>query len=306
MQKVSTFFLSFLLVGHLIAQDTRSTAPYQKPYHFQAGISYLTNYVYGGRSDSLPYPYIIPTIAFQHKSGISVDANLYYLIGKNAGGFDFLDINASYEFDIRENLSGAIYATKYFYSSDPHVITGNISSMLGANLSYDLGGFVSSLEGYGMFGGIRPDIWLTPSIERQFQFGTGSKWSITPNFNLNFSSLNFYEGYATRRAKQKQIIGKRPTPGSVTVEDFVTVSDTKLKLLDYELTTPITYEHKMFSINFAPTVALPINPIYTTTRTTRILANGTKLPDTIQDSTPYSEKNLKMVFFAQFSFLVKF
>lgn len=126
MRKFSALFLFLFVTGHLNAQGLESTATLQKSYYFQAGISYLTNYVYGGRSDSLQYPYIVPTIAFHHKNGFYMEANLYYLVDKNDGGFDFLDISTSYEFDIRKNISGSVYATKYFYSSQPYAITGNI------------------------------------------------------------------------------------------------------------------------------------------------------------------------------------
>jgi hypothetical protein len=70
-----------------------------------------------------------------------------------------------------------------------------------------------------------------------------------------------------------------------------------MKLLDYELVLPFTYENKRLEVSIYPTLVFPKNPIYTTTQTIRLLPNGITEVISNVDSTPFSEKNLSTVFY---------
>ena len=79
-----------------------------------------------------------------------------------------------------------------------------------------------------------------------------------------------------------------------------------MKLLDYELSLPLTYENTKWGISLEPTLAFPKNTIHTNTQTLKLFSNGTIQVISDRDSTPYSEKNLTSIFYTQLSVFLKF
>ena len=79
-----------------------------------------------------------------------------------------------------------------------------------------------------------------------------------------------------------------------------------MKLLDYELSLPLSYENNRWGVLLQPTLAFPKNTIHTNTQTIRLLANGTTQVISNKDSTPYSEKNLTSIFYTQLTLFLKF
>jgi len=73
---LATFLFSSLL-GY--AQISMLDSTETRPYAFTAGMNYISNYVYNGRSDSLKAPYFIPSLTFRHDNGLSLSADLYFL-----------------------------------------------------------------------------------------------------------------------------------------------------------------------------------------------------------------------------------
>ena len=93
-----------------------------------------------------------------------------------------------------------------------------------------------------------------------------------PSFSTNWSTLYSYEGYISRK------LGKRNNglPAGATATAVTSVQNNKMTLLDYELWIPIIYETKKIGFMFTPTLAIPKNPIYTTTTVTTRLNNGSQ------------------------------
>ncbi len=294
--------LLFLFVNtYLFGQNVKN--PNKKPFTIKAGVYYMNNYVYYGRTDSLKIPYLVPSITFTHDKGFFINADLYYLTDYESRGFDFLELNAGYEFDIIKKLSAGIYGTKYFYTGSSNVISGNINSTFGANLKYNLGALEMYMNGYLFLTNGNADISFNPGISRKIEFGKNSQWSIYPSFDLNFSTLNFYEEFSARKALKN--LNKAKNANLSTVETITSVTDKRIKLLDYELALPFTYENKRLEVSVYPTLVFPKNSIYTTTQTIRLLPNGTTEIISNVDSTPFSEKNLSTVFYIQLGICFK-
>ena len=296
--------LSVLLVvfGKLFGQNAQN----QRPYVFKVGVSYLDNYVYNGRSDSLKTPYFIPSLTVVYDSTFTINGNFYYLTQAGDAGLDFVELNASYEFNITKKLSAGIYGTKYFYNGSSNAITGNINATLGANFAYDFDLFELNIGTYFLFTNNHTDINFSPGIERTIFFGAKQEWKLLPSFYVNFSTLNFYNGFSTRTGSRRVTNPKFNNPNSSTVERITSVTDVGMKLLDYELSLPLAYENKKWGILLQPTLAFPKNTIHTNTQTNRLLANGTTQVISNRDSTPYSEKNLTSIFYTQLSIFLKF
>jgi len=293
--------LSLLLsgFGKLFGQNAQNP----KSFVCKIGVSYLDNYVYNGRGDSLKTPYFIPSLTVIYDSSLTISGNFYYLTkGGEDTGLDFVELNASYEFDITKKLSAGIYGTKYFYNGLSGAITGNINAILGANLDYNFGLFELNMGTYFLFTNSHTDINFRPGIERKLVFGSKKKWQLLPSFYVNFSTLNFYDGFSTQKASKRLTNSKSRS----MVERITSVTDLGMKLLDYELALPLTYENKRWGILLEPTLAFPQNTIHTNTQVIRVLTNGTTQVIANRDSTPYSEKNLTPIFYTQLTVFLKF
>ena len=303
MKNYILLFLLLISFGKLFGQN----AQHQRPIVFKVGVSYLDNYVYNGRSDSLKTPYFIPSVTMVYDSSLTISGNFYYLTQGEVTGLDFTELNASYEFDIIKKLSAGIYGTKYFYNGSSNAVTGNINAILGANLDYDFNLFELNIGTYFLFTNNHTDINFRPGIDRTIVFGAKKEWKLLPSFYVNFSTLNFYEGFSTRTASRRTTnSGKVTNPNFGTTERITSVTDLGMKLLDYELSLPLTYETNKWGILIEPTLAFPQNTIHTNTQTIRLLPTGTTQIISNRDSTPYSEKNLNSIFYTQFTVFLKF
>ena len=303
MKKNILFFLLLISFGKLFGQN----AQHQRPYVFKVGVSYLDNYVYNGRSDSLKTPYFIPSVTMVYDSSLTISGNFYYLTQGEVTGLDFTELNASYEFDITKKLSVGIYGTKYFYNGSSNAVTGNINAILGANLGYDFNLFELNIGTYFLFTNNHTDINFRPGIDRTIVFGAKKESKLLPSFYVNFSTLNFYEVFSTRTSSRRTTnSGKVTNPNLTTTERITSVTDIGMKLLDYELSLPLTYETNKWGILLEPTLAFPQNTIHTNTQTIRLLQTGTTQIISNRDSTPYSEKNLNSIFYTQFTVFLKF
>ncbi len=276
----------------------------EKKWSTYLGMNYLNNYVYNGRSDSLNLPYIIPSITLENENGLTLNSDLYYFFDGKNNGFDFLELNAEYEFDIFKNASGSVNGTKFFSNGKSDSFIGNLSYTLGGNLSYDFKWFEFStffdvLKGPGTM-----DIRLSPGIERTFSWEKGNRYfELNPSVYAVFSTLNYFESYSNTRKLNRARNGG-PVRGA-TITTNTLVQNPGLTLMAYEFSLPISYETDKIGISIIPTFAIPKNPISTNEITTSTLAGKVTTLSNIVD-IPYTERYLNPVFFGQINLYLKF
>lgn len=271
--------------------------------YFKAGLGYLSNAVYNGRQDSLPTPYITPTFGYYDKSGFHASASLSYLAASTEKRIDLYTLEIGYDFDINDKLSASVYADKYFYNTASTNIQSDIKGVAGASFSYDFDVFQLS-AGTDVLFATKKDFSLNAGVGHAFTIGDqGKQWTINPTATVNASTLNFYEGYTNRRVGKN---AKKNGAGNVASVTTITNRDNGLTLLDYELALPISYDAAKWGFAFTPKLALPQNPIHTSTTTT-FNPNNSNTPIThTSDSTPLAERNLGTPFYAELSFYIKF
>ncbi len=262
---------------------------------FKVYSSFVSNYSYNGRVDSIPMPYINSSVGYHYKEIGSITVGSFYSLLNTDSKFERFSIDAEYTPQFTDSFSGSFYANKMFYNDDSSFMTSTIKGLIGAYLEYEFDWFVVGIENNLLFSE-KKDFSFAPSIYRDFNFLDEDKLTISPMFLLNFSTLHYYEGFASK--KRKKIINPKNT-SSVT-NSVTTVDNSNFRLLNYEITAPAEYEWGNFVFVFTPTLAIPIHPIYTTTTntTTTTKVNGTtKTIVTEKDSTEPVEKNLKPVFY---------
>ena len=265
-------------------------------------LSYLNNAVYNGRKDSLATPYITPTIGYYDKSGFYVSGALSYLSSAKESRIDLFSLDIGYDISITNQLSSNFYGNKSFYNQSSTAVKSDIKGSLGAAFNYDLSVIQLNLSSEAVFSQ-KTDLSLNLGMGHAFNSGDEDHlFSINPSININWSTLNFYEGFTSRKVSKKigQTIANVASATATT-----TVDKNRFTLLDYELSVPLSYDTKKFGCFLTPTFALPQNPINTTTSTVIKLKNGTQTTQ-VQNSTPLSEKKLENSFFWEFGVYVKF
>ncbi|MBU3744295.1 MAG: hypothetical protein FGM61_07065 [Sediminibacterium sp.] len=296
-----TVFLIFFTNTSQAQLENRSRNAASESY-WKLGVGYLSNYVYMGRQDSLPTPYLTPTIGYYHSSGFYLSCSLSYLLEKKSRRIDYGSIDIGYSFDLSERVSGEVYANKSWYNQSSTNVASDIKGYLGGVLGYDVD-FIQVNGGMDLLFSNKPDFTCNLGFSHVFEFGgNDNAVSVEPTFTTNWSTLHSYEGYINRR------VGKRPGTGiplNTTVTAVTKVQNNRLTLMDFEVSLPFTYESSHFGINFTPTLAIPRNPIYTTTTITTTTPGGIQNSQTYP-STPNSELNLQNRFYAELTLSFKF
>lgn len=298
---ISSIFLLFCTSATFAQYPISKTSNDQQTSNWKIGVGYLSNYVYNGRQDSLPTPYLTPTIGYYSESGFYIVGSVSFLMERNNRRLDYTFIDIGYSFEPSERFGGEVYANKGWFNESSTNITSDITGFVGGFLRYDLN-LVQLTGGMDVLFANRPDLTCNLGISHVFEFGNGdNQVSLEPTFTTNWSTLNSYEGYINRRVRKRPGVG---FPFNSTISAATKVKNNRLTLMDFELSLPVTFETARLGIAFTPTLAIPRNPIYTTTTITVTAPGGMQSIQTFP-STPTSELNLKHVFFAELSFFVK-
>ncbi len=297
------FVLTLGIVSFLsgFAQKTKSSDSTQ----FKLQFDFLSNYVYNGRADSVTYPYQITTATLNFGKGLYTSFSADYLLANGQNRFDFFELDLGKEYSVGNNTSGEIYASKYFYSSNANVISGDITSDLGASLNHDFGLFQVNNTADIFFSGatdLQYTLGLSKSIDFESEQGT---WNITPSINAIGTSLGYYESVVNRKLNPaKGVKTKLANANLPTVNITTTVQDKKFTLMASEFSLPISYDKKKWGFEFTPTYAMPFNSV-TTNSIVKTTTGGVTTTNTA-NSTPYSEKNLRNIFYVQAGIFFKF
>jgi hypothetical protein len=266
--------ISFILVAYTAYSQTDSlSVPGEKTKpadsskrtsSFKFGLSYLSNNVFMGRTDTVQTPIIVPELKYTLKSGIFFSGSLDFLPSKKKNKLDGGDISAGYDFDITSDLSGGISYAKLFYSTTSTQIAASVSSTFNANFTYDIGNIISpsvSADYNINKKGIGNDIFLNVGLTHDFItagiFGDKDILLISPTVTANTGTQNFYDAYLT---KKKLKTAQRTAAQNALFNKYINQLS-QYVLLDYELSVPLEYKAGHFIFQFIPTYAIVKNQL---------------------------------------------
>jgi hypothetical protein len=258
-------FFFLVLNRHSTCFAQSDSSSFKKSY-FRASANYLSNAVYSGRKDSLRVPYLKTSFSYNHKSGVSVSAGVSTLVAPaKPPSVDAVWIGGSYDFSIGNKVNGGVEISKTFYSNSSFAVTSEIKGEGGAYLGYDAGPVSFNTSAYVMYS-TAFDISTSLGLSHAFTFGAENKQTtIEPNASVGMGTQNFYEAYVTNR-KLNTGSGKGHSKkngngsGNSSTQTVSFNQKTSFKILDYELTAPITYDGKGWRIYAKPIYAIPVNP----------------------------------------------
>jgi hypothetical protein len=241
-------------------------------------LSYLSDNIYLGRSDSIKTPYITPAVSYHHKSGLFAGVSTSFLPGE--GKLDMFNISGGYAIS-KGNWDAEITADKYVYSSTSYTVRSEMKGDVSIYSGYDLGFIQPSVTGTVTFSNAT-DYAITMGLEHDFTFWNDNM-TITPSFYINAASQNYYNSYYQKRRYATTRKGNKvATNITASTEDA-----TKFRILDYEVELPVEYSVNRFTFGFTPTYAIPVNP------------NSVKITATTQNTqrTKVAYENLTNRFF---------
>jgi hypothetical protein len=262
--------LSFISVVQAFAEDQDSVQV--KKSSFSVGLKYLSNNVYLGRIDSANIMYLVPTIGYYHKSGLHISASLSYQLDAGVNKIDAVSIEGGYDFKIGENFSGGLSAEKYYYDMNSMSLNSVNNFGLSSNFSYDFSLFSLS-AGAGLAFNDKTDIISDFGLAKSIEVG---KFAIEPTLKLNAGTQNYYNSFLV--AGKSHLTGNKghgkglgsvksagkgnsgtTTTTTTTTETYTVVQASRYKILDYEISVPVSYNFHNFQFELSPTYSIPEN-----------------------------------------------
>lgn len=292
----------FNLAPESIFSQTNSIESEKSVSNWKLMASYLSDVIYYGRKDSIAAPYCTPSLTYTNKAGWYIGGSFSIYTGIGEKRIDMYAIDLGYDVDINDYFSGSFYANKSFYNDNSTAIKSDINASAGAILSYDFS-IVQLNAGADVLFSQKSDIGFSLGLSREMNVGNEANGcTVTPSFITYFSTLHFYEGYTSKKSGK---LLNRINPNIKSIESVTTVDNAGMKLLDYEFSLNFDIEKETWGCFLYPNVALPQSPIFTTTRNTIKLNNGSQITSSV-NSTPYSEKTMKPSFYVEAGLYLKF
>ena len=102
------------------------------------------------------------------------------------------------------------------------------------------------------------DFFVSSEVSHDF-ISSNNKFQLSPTVGVQFGSQNFYEEYYTnnRLGNGQRGSGNGTNNSSQTVTNVSIQESEKFNLMAVELSIPIWYVQKSFSLSFLPTLVFP-------------------------------------------------
>jgi len=247
--------------------------------HLEMNLTWQSNDVSNGRTDSTVIPTLTPKISYIFIHGFQVDLSVGYNTHELSPQVNQYTLDGSYSFN-PGNYSGSVTLSGFIYSKSSGSVTAEQKGSLAYNSSYDLTFIEPSLNLTWTFGNHLPDYQAAFGLDHEFDIG---KLSLTPTATMNAATQNSYNSYYQNRRFSIPRPGKPPLPANVTVTGEV-INASEFQILDYELSVPVGYTAGKWTFGFTPTYAKPVNAadIKATITTDYLIKSYTykeKLPD---------------------------
>ncbi|NNL00663.1 MAG: hypothetical protein HKP39_00165 [Eudoraea sp.] len=226
--------------------------------YFLGDVSYINDYVFMGRRDSIAAPYLFPSIGYYNKSGFFADASLSFLTGSEASRVDLALISTGYNY-VSEKFSVGISGTAYFFNEESNNVMSAVVGDLTGIISYDFKLLETTLYLSNYFNdGSKNDFIGGLMFDRAF-YALSKNLLINPRISFYAGSQYFYQQYfRSSRLGNRKGKGMGNTGSGVPNSNMVNIEEVqKFKFLNIELEIPFHYTYKHFIFSFNPMLALP-------------------------------------------------
>lgn len=230
---------------------------------FKIGIRYTSDYVYMGRTDSMTAPYLIPSLAYYHKSGFFIRGYFSYLTAKDQNRIDLYGFEGGYEYTGETILLGASLS-QYIFSDASYVVQAEMNTFANVYAGYDLNVFMVFADvGLGLSD--NTDVFATVDASRTF-YTLKNKLLIMPSFTIHAGTQKYYDQYYQYRSPQSGFgrdggrNGNGPGGSPQPMPEVSILESDKFQVLNYETSIQLTYKLNSFRFFVIGNWVFPVNP----------------------------------------------
>lgn len=217
------------------------------------GANYSSDLVFLGRKGSAKTPYLSATAGYYHKSGLFISGAASFLTVSGVNRIDLAALATGYDFYLK-NFSAGISGTKYFFNKKSYTVKSDISGYISVYADYDFD-IVDVYIDVSTYFGNTSDFISGLALSHNF-YAANDHLNIIPTFYLNAGTQNYYNNYNNNiRFGRHMLEG-----GSSQSVGIGMMSGGLFKVLDYELSVPVSYTIRKIRFSFTPVFAIPVNP----------------------------------------------
>lgn len=249
------FMISTNLVNAQVGDSTD-----KKKIQLSAGLQFISNQTYAGRTDSLKLPVIIPSFTVKSSSGFFAKMNGYINMSGNNQNFDGISIEPGYEFS-KGQWNASFSILKNFINDSSNLIiapiktalefyAGNRNKIINPNLGAE---YLFSPEGndFIVYGGLSKNFLLTAKDKEPAV-------NIEPSFSLTGGTQTFFYSFIkTYAVNGKKGRGRRNNPPPIS--QTVATESRKFTLLGVGAEIPVSISAGKFEGKITPAWESPVN-----------------------------------------------
>ena len=230
--------------------ETKEIYGYEGIYSkFLVEADYYNHYTYRGRDNGIYQNAFSPVISYEHPSGFGV-SSAFYFANNSPGIVDELDLTGYFSFDISDNISSTIGFSHYFFSDSNSNAKSALTNSISGGMDFEY-----------------PYFNFNPVLNCDFS-GKNLEFSI---FLLVSSPVeisgNFLNGIIGTEPSASAIFGEQNNAIVNKLKQRRGISGTVLKagntagILDYELSLPVIYKNRYFTLQSYFTYIIPLNVV---------------------------------------------
>ncbi len=263
--KIALFVLIFFCGYEVSPQnETSVNTSTENESYAVVDLNFISDAIFLGRKDTVSAPYLYTSLGYHHRSGVYAEGSVSYLTKSNEGRIDLFLLSAGFEKEINK-LNLDLSATKYFFNDDSYNVISEVEADITAQLIYDFD-FVN----LGWAGSIyfssdsATDFLMLAQVSHDFTT-SDRRWQISPIFELQFGSQQFYEQYFIEQTRKKSGMGTGSGSGSgssggddTSTTPIIQLSQSEsFQLMAIELNLAIWYQAPPFTFSFIPSYVIP-------------------------------------------------
>jgi hypothetical protein len=249
----------FTIYKHSNNNDTIPQTELKYDY-LSTGINFGNNTSFFGRNGGLRFPFYALDASYFSSSGIWASATAFSLINSDKF-FEGADLSIGWMFDITQKMDGGISYSHFISSRENSLyVQSTTSRVLNSYVGLDWDYLYSSVGLIYLFGGFN-DYFISFSNSRYFEiqylFNNYDMMVFEPRMSLVAGTQNFASVYNEKLNAYFYPQQQPLDPGTKTI--YSKYDD--LKIINFELRIPFTYNYSNFSFESAYTLSIPINLI---------------------------------------------
>lgn len=246
----------------------------QQKTQVQAGVQFISNQTYAGRTDSLTLPVLIPEFNLNFPKGFFINTKGYINLSGGKTTFDGVSIEPGYSLS-KNNWNGSLSVIKNFISDSSNLIIAPVNASIEFYLNKETKIITPFIGWEYVFSGEGNDFITYGGFSKLISFTKeDKKVSVQeePAISLTAGSQNFYysflksfssngNGAARSSGRGRGRGNSGGGTGTTTITQTVETQSKNFSLLSYAVELPLIVSSSKIKWVTTPTLEVPVNVV---------------------------------------------